>query len=279
MLLSADATDLNSLKWDELVSLKRKLSMELRGLTEKIIEIDRKKVGIITNGIRSEKSAIDLHAQRLKQIHSEVDKLNSELFAVSEKISQSKNFLSIMGTRLPSETENQLYDTIKKNQALLDAKDYNSQREKQEHLSRLNDATMKLEAIKAARATEEQLSELTVESAKIGSAISRLDDERNLHRKKISEINGALDKWFDEKRSLEPQRAVYVGRYAEIVKQFDAINARLDAMSEIRRRHREHGYYVPSDQLLTMKEEARKKLETGSKLSFEELKLLFDEID
>ena len=278
--LSADTIDLKSLSWDELVSMKRKLAVELKGLTDKIVEIDRNKLRTITDGIREQRSVLDAHTDRLKQIRSEVEKHNSELSAVSEKISQSKNFLSMMEARLPSEKENELQVIVNNNQALLDAKDYKSEREKNEILSRLKEASMKIEAIKAARTIREQLSQLIQESTSISSTIRQLDAERDTLRQKISEINGALDKLFDAKRKLAPERDLHLAKYDEIAKQFDAINARLDAMSQMRKKQREeYGYGLPSDALFKVKEEARKKLEAGSKLSFEELKLLYGEKD
>ncbi len=54
----------------------------------------------------------------------------------------------------------------------------------------------------------------------------------------------------------------------------------LDAMSEMRRKQRkEYGYLLQSDALFKVKEEAEKKLRSGSKLSLEELKLLYGEKD
>jgi uncharacterized coiled-coil DUF342 family protein len=271
---------LKSLGWDELVALKRKLAVELKGLTDKIVEIDRNQLRTITDSIREQRRALDAGTERIRLIRSEVEKHNVELLAVSEKISQSKNFLSMMEARLPSEKENELQATVNSNQALLDAKDYKSEREKNEILSRLKEASMKIEAIKAARTIRDQLSQLTPESASISSAIRQLDKERDSLRTKISEINSALDKLYDAKRKLAPEREQHLGKYDEIVKKFDAINARLDAMSEMRQKQREeYGYGLPSDALFKVKEEARKKLEAGSKLSFEELKLLYGEKD
>ena len=137
---------------------------------------------------------------------------------------------------------------------------------------------MKVEAIKAVRTIRDQMSQLMQESTGIAGAIRQLDEERDSLRAKLAEINGELDKLFDAKRKLAPERDLHLGRYDEIAKQFDAINARLDAMSEMRKKQREeYGYGLPSDALFKVKEEARKKLESGSKLSFEELKLLYGE--
>jgi uncharacterized coiled-coil DUF342 family protein len=199
---------------------------------------------------------------------------------VSEKISQSKNFLSLIEARLPSEKEDDLQAVVQKNQTILDAKDYKSEREKNEILSRVKEASMRIEAIKAVRTIKDQLSKLTAESANINSATRQLDEELDLIKAKLSEINGELDKLYNAKRKLAPERDLYLGRYEEIAKRFDAINARLDAMSEMRKKQREeYGYGLPSDALFKVKEEARKKLEAGSKLSFEELKLLYGEKD
>ena len=278
--LSVDNRGLNSLGWDELVALKRKLAGELKELTDKIVEIDKSQLRSLTDTIREKRSALDSHTERLKQIRPEVEKRNTELLTVSEKISQSKNFLSLMEARLPSEKEEELQATMQKNQSHLDAKDYRSERERNEILSRVKEASMKIEAIKATRTIKEQLSQLTIESTSIGNAIRQMNEERDSLRLKLSEIHGELDQLYDAKRKLTPERDLHLGRYDEIAQQFDAINARLDAMSEMRKKQREeYGYGLPSDALFKVKEEARKKLESGSKLSFEELKLLYGEKD
>lgn len=278
MASNTGSKGLESLRWDDLVALKRKLAGELKDLTDKIVEIDRNQLRAITDRIREQRSALDAHTERLKQMRSEIEKRNAELLVVSEKISQSKNFLSIIEARLPSEKELELQATMQKNQALLDAKDYRSEREKNEILSRVKEAAMKMEAIKATRTIKEQFTQLSQESTGISGTIRQLDEERDSLRAKISEINGELDKLYDAKRKLAPERELHLGKYDEIAKQFDAINARLDAMSEMRKKQREeYGYGLPSDALFKVKEEARKKLESGSKLSFEELKLLYGE--
>lgn len=272
--------DLESLGWNDLVTQKRQLTSELKELSDKIIDIDRNQFRSIGNSIKEQRSLFDAHTERLKQIRSEVDSRNSELLSVSEKLSQSRNFLSIMEARLPSEKEEDLQAIVQKNQDIIDAKDYKSEREKNEILSRIRDATMKLDAIKATRTIREQFSQLTQESANINNAIKQLNEERNSLRSKISKINIALDNLYDSKRKLTSAHQSYLTRYDSIAKQFDAINARLDSMSEMRRKQRkEYGYVEQSDALFKVKEEAKKKLQAGSKLSFEELKLLYGDKD
>jgi uncharacterized coiled-coil DUF342 family protein len=272
--------DFESLGWDDLVAQKRQLTSELKELSDKIIDIDRNQLRSIGNNIKEQRSLLDAGTERLKHIRSEINSRNSELLSVSEKLSQSRNFLSMMEARLPSEKEDDLQAIVQKNQDLITAKDYRSEREKNEILSRIKDATMKLEAIKATRTIREQFSQLTQESANLNNVIKQLSEDRNLLRTEISRINTTLDKLYNSKRKLSSDHQSCLARYDSIAKNFDAINARLDLMSEMRRKQRkEYGYVEQSDALFKVKEEAKKKLQAGSKLSFEELKLLYGDKD
>jgi uncharacterized coiled-coil DUF342 family protein len=270
--------DLESRGWDDLLAMKRKLSGELKEITDKIVDVDRSQFYSITSSIKEQRTMLDAHAKRLKQVRAEVEKRNAELLGISEKIAQSKNFLSMMETRLPSEKEEELQATVLSNQAFIDAKNYRSEREKNEMLSRIKEASMKIEAIKATRTIKEQLAQLNQESTNTANTIKQLDKERDSVRGKVAEINNIVDKLYHSKRKIAADRDSYLAQYDGIAKQFDAINARLDAMAKMRRKQREeYGYNLPNDALFKVKEIARKKLESGSKLSFEELKLLYGE--
>ncbi len=272
--------DLESLGWYDLIAQKRQLTSELKELSDKLIDIDKNQLRSIGTSIKEQRSHLDSYTERLKQIRSEVDSRNSELLSVSEKLSQSRNFLSMMESRLPSEKEEELKAIVQKNQDRIDAKDHRSEREKDEILSRIKDATMKLEAIKATRTIRDQFSKLSQDSLNINNAIKQLNEERNSIRGELSRINASLDGLYNSKRKLTSEHQTYLTRYDEIAKQFDTINARLDSMSEMRRKQRkEYGYVQQNDALFKVKEEAKKKLQAGSKLSFDELKLLYGDKD
>lgn len=272
--------DFESLGWDDLVAEKRKLTNELKELTDKIVDIDKNRIRSISDNIKGQRSDLETYTGRMKEIRSEIDKHNSSLLSVSEKLSQSKNFLSMMEARLPPEKEEDLQTIVQRNEEMINAKEYKNERDKNDILSRIRDATMKLEAIKASRTISEQFSQLTEESGKINTAINKLNEERTMLRSKLDQTNTALDKLYDSRRMLATEHTSYLKRYDAVAKQFDAINARLDAMSEMRRKQRkEYGYLLQSDALFKVKEEAEKKLRSGSKLSLEELKLLYGEKD
>jgi uncharacterized coiled-coil DUF342 family protein len=270
------APEIENLGWDDLVALKRRLSGHIKELSEKIIDIERNKMWSINNNIHINKNNLDIFLQRTKAIRSEVQAKNSELFSVSEKISQSKNFLSMMESRVSIEEEANLFNSLNKLQEILDQRQYRTSREKNEIHSLVKETSMKIEALKAIRTIKDQMRELDAESEKISNSLKLLDEEQQKLERKISEIKNIMDELFDLKRHLPIEREIYLKEYNEDLLKLEKINGRLDYMANMRKRQREeYGNVLPKDTLFKFKEEARKKMESGSKLSLEELKLLF----
>ena len=270
------APEIENLGWDDLVALKRRLSGHIKELSEKIIDIERNKMWSINDNIHINKNNLDMILQRTKAIRSEVQAKNSELFSVSEKISQSKNFLSMMESRVSIDGEANLFQSVNKLQEILDQKQYRTSREKNEIHSLVKETSMKIEALKAIRTIKDQMRELDAESEKISISLKLLDEEQQKLQRKISEIKNVMDGLFGLKRQLPIEREIYLKEYNEDLLKLEKINGRLDYMANMRKRQREeYGNVLPKDTLFKFKEEARKKMESGSKLSLEELKLLF----
>jgi uncharacterized coiled-coil DUF342 family protein len=270
--------NLESLGWDELVSIKRRLSGHIKELTNNLIDVERDQFRSINDSIHKEKNILNGLLQRSKQIRTEIQNNNSQLFSVSEKISQSKNFLGMMEYRMPAEKEDRLLQILQSNQELLDLKRYRNEREKNEILTLVKDASMKLEAIKAIRIIRDQLSGLGSESVTISKSLKLLEEELQTVQMKIAESNNLINSLFDSKRRLSADREKYLNKYNETAAGLEKVNARLNLMSEMREKQRqEYGHGLPSDALFKVKETAKKKLESGSKLSFDELKLLYSE--
>ena len=270
--------NLESFGWDELVSIKRRLSGHIKELTNNLIDVERDQFRSINDSIHKEKNILNGLLQRSKQIRTEIQNSNSQLFSVSEKISQSKNFLGMMEYRMPAEKEDRLLQILQSNQELLDLKRYRNEREKNEILTLVKDASMKLEAIKAIRIIRDQLSGLGSESETISKSLKLLEEELQTVQMKIAESNKSINSLFDSKRRLSADREKYLNKYNETAAGLEKVNARLNLMSEMREKQRqEYGHGLPSDALFKVKETAKKKLESGSKLSFDELKLLYSE--
>jgi uncharacterized coiled-coil DUF342 family protein len=270
--------NMESLGWDELVSLKRKLYSHIKELTNNIIDIERNQLRFVNENIHKEKNVLNNLIQRSKQIRTEIQTNNSQLFSLSEKISQSKNFLGMMEYRIPSEKEEELIQILQFNQKLLDDKEYKNERQRNDTLTLVKDASMKIEAIKAVKTIKDQLARFRTESDNISKSLRILDEEQISLQTKIAESNNNLDRFFDSKRHLSSDHEKYLNEYNETIIQLDRINARLNVMAEMRQKQRqEYGHGLPDDALLKVKETAKKKLESGSKLTFEELKLLYSE--
>jgi uncharacterized coiled-coil DUF342 family protein len=267
---------IENLGWDDLVSLKRRLSGRVKELSEKIIDIERNRFRSINNNIHVEKNNLNNFLERTKQIRSQVQSKNSQLLSISEKISQSKDFLSMMESRISSDAEGHLFQSLNMLQKALDEKRYKSPREKNEILSSIKETSMKIEALKAIRIIKDQMREFDKESENLRNSLNLLDEEYRSLQRKISEINKIIDELFDLKRQLPAEREIYLKEYNEDLLQLEKINGRLDYMANMRKRQREeYGNALPKDTLFKLKEEAKKKMDSGSKLSLEELKLLF----
>jgi uncharacterized coiled-coil DUF342 family protein len=267
---------IENLGWDDLVTSKRRLSGRVKELSEKIIDIERNRFRSINNNIHVEKNNLNNFLERTKQIRSQVQSKNSQLLSISEKISQSKDFLSMMESRISSDSEGHLFQSLNMLQKALQEKQYKSPREKNEILSSIKETSMKIEALKAIRIIKDQMREFDKESENLRNSLNLLDEEYRSLQRKISEINKIIDELFDLKRQLPAEREIYLKEYNEDLLQLEKINGRLDYMANMRKRQREeYGNALPKDTLFKLKEEAKKKMDSGAKLSLEELKLLF----
>ena len=275
---SVDQDPVHDLSWDDSVSLKRSLLKQINDLTNKIIDIENNRSPLINENIKQEKNKVVNMTKRLAQIRTEMDSNNSQLLTVSEKISKSKNFVSTMGPRLPSENEVDLVRILESSQRLVDEKRYKNEREKNETLSVMNDASMKLEAIKAIRAVNQQIADLNTKAEEIKKILKILDNEMETLQTKIADTRNKIDKLFEAKRQQVAERQSYLSDYDKFLSTLDSVNSRLDAMAQWRKRHRHEYRHRPGDDaLFRVKESAKKKFEAGAKLSFEELKLLYED--
>jgi len=271
-------TDVELLGWNDLVNLKRSLSAYLKQLTDMLVESETKRFHAINNNIRIEKDILDNLMQRLKEVKTDIHSKNAELLDVSEKIRQSKNFLSTMQPRLPKDSENDLSKIVEFNQRIIDEKEYKNEREKNQLMDELKAAIMKVEAIKAIRTIRDQLSSLTNQSEETKKSIISFNEEERSLRMEINDKRNKINELFESKRQNVIEREKHLLSYNDVVSRLDAINKRLDMIAEMRKKeHRQFGHHFTTDSLLKAKADAKKKLNAGSKLSFEELKLLYSE--
>ncbi|CAN5441054.1 hypothetical protein BH18THE2_BH18THE2_02720 [soil metagenome] len=271
-------TNIESLGWNDLVLLKRKYSASIREVTQEIIDIDNNKLPRVNQEIHEQKIGLNRSVVKSRQNRLGIQSANSDLLAISEKIHQSKNFLGMMQGRLPQEKEESLMRIAKFNESLINGGKYSSAREKDRILSLVKDATMKIDALKAFRTIKEQLQPLECQCEVTKKSIRTLDDEYYTLQREISRCKSKIKNLFDSKHEIIAERADLLLKYNGISIQLDKINAQLDIIAGERRRQKQDNFRaVYNVNISEAKDSAKKKLQSGSKLSLEELRLLYDE--
>lgn len=271
-------TNIESLGWNDLVLLKRKYSASIREVTQEIIDIDNNKLPRVNQEIHEQKIGLNGYVVESRQNRLGIQSANSDLLALSEKIHQSKNFLGMMQGRLPQEREESLMYIAKFNESLINGGKYSSAREKDQILSLVKDATMKIDALKAFRTIKEQLQPLECQCEVTKKSIRTLDDEYYTLQREISRCKSKIKNLFDSKHEIIAERADLLLKYNGISIQLDKINAQLDIIAGERRRQKQDNFRaVYNVNISEAKDSAKKKLQSGSKLSLEELRLLYDE--
>lgn len=271
-------TNIESLGWNDLVLLKRKYSASIREVTQEIIDIDNNKLPRVNQEIHEQKIGLNGYVVESRQNRLGIQSANSDLLALSEKIHQSKNFLGMMQGRLPQEREESLMYIAKFNESLINGGKYSSAREKDQILSLVKDATMKIDALKAFRTIKEQLQSLECQCEVTKKSIRTLDDEYYTLQREISRCKSKIKNLFDSKHEIIAERADLLLKYNGISIQLDKINAQLDIIAGERRRQKQDNFRaVYNVNISEAKDSAKKKLQSGSKLSLEELRLLYDE--
>ncbi|MGI8834482.1 MAG: hypothetical protein ACR2IS_17830, partial [Nitrososphaeraceae archaeon] len=109
-------------------------------------------------------------------------------------------------------------------------------------------------------------------------SIRTLDDEYYTLQREISRCKSKIKNLFDSKHEIIAERADLLLKYNGISIQLDKINAQLDIIAGERRRQKQDNFRaVYNVNISEAKDSAKKKLQSGSKLSLEELRLLYDE--
>jgi uncharacterized coiled-coil DUF342 family protein len=263
------------MNWDELVSCKRQLLKNLREATDKIIDIEKNAIHKMNEKIQHEKNVVIDISKRLTNMRIEMTNFNSQLLTISEKIVKSKNFIVTMQPRLPSESEADLYRIFESNQSLVVNKQYKNERNKNEAISLMNDASMKLEAIKAIGVVNEQLENLKVQAKEIKEKLDKLGIEKKSLQSEYDTSQHKLDSLFNNKRVQYEEHQHWLAKYENYLASLDGVNTRLDAISQKRRSNHDYRYNSKGGALLKVRETAKRKFEAGDKLSFEELKLIY----
>jgi chromosome segregation ATPase len=269
-------------EWTELVSSKRQYSKELRDLSEKIIEVDSTSRDL-GKDIRTERTKLKESVYKLNFIKEKITVLNSELSKISENLSKSKGFLTLMESRLPKEDEQTLLAELLESKAKIDNNPTQSQFRKNETLEHYKMISMSLEAIKAVKMVKEQVSKLRSDSKDLNDKIMKADQEVSNLQSEMSKQNNTIGNLVSFKTLLQEKRQSIMNQYNQSINLLEKVNARLDTLAAERKtlsgsRHSQSTSNKYKILMNDFREKAQEKIKAGEKLTLDELRVALEEV-
>lgn len=266
--------------WTDLIASKRSLSKELRELTTQVINIDST-ISELGLGIKAEKAKVRDYVNRINALRENIANFNRELFQTSEKISQSKGFLTIMQNRLPKEDADTLQAELNTCRTELDDNAEKSEIKRNDALERYKITTMALEAIKAVKAVNEQCLALREHSKNLTVTIARANYEISELESNIAQNNNAIERLISSKAAIQEKRESMMLQYNKVLAHLESVNRRLDSIAKTGRKLNIPSSYLSQsknyDLISEFKQGAQRKLKAGEKLTLDELRMVFEE--
>jgi uncharacterized coiled-coil DUF342 family protein len=267
-------------QWADLVANKRQFAKELREITDKIVEADDT-ISDYEQNIKTKKNETKDCLHKIILFKEDLRNFNSELLAVSDKISQSKGFLSVVEKRLPKGDEAELIENMSKLKEKIDSPDFQS---KNDMLEQYRKASMNLEAVKAVRTVREQITKLVDDSKNLSNRIMKIEAEMISLEARISQNQVAIEKISSSKNSIQERREILMAEYSNVLNSLDGVNKKLDLLATDRKKlsaNRQGGYYSSRDEyessMIEFKQSAERKMKAGEKLTLDELRIIFQE--
>jgi len=220
-------------QWADLVANKRQFAKELREITDKIVEADNT-ISDYEQNIKTKKNETKDFLHKIILFKEDLRNFNSELLAVSDKISQSKGFLSVVEKRLPKGDEAELIENMSKLKEKIDSPDFQS---KNDMLEQYRKASMNLEAVKAVRTVREQIRKLGDDSKNLSNKIMKIEAEIISLEARISQNQVAIEKILSSKNSLQEKRETLMAKYNNDISYLDAVNKNLDLLVTHRKKY------------------------------------------
>ena len=267
-------------QWANLVANKRQFAKELREITDKIVEADNT-ISDYEQNIKTKKNETKDFLHKIILFKEDLRNFNSELLAVSDKISQSKGFLSVVEKRLPKGDEAELIENMSKLKEKIDSPDFQS---KNDMLEQYRKASMNLEAVKAVRTVREQITKLVDDSKNLSNKIMKIEAEMISLEARISQNQVAIEKILSSKNSIQEKRETLMAEYNNVLSSLDGVNKKLDLLATDRKKFsaaKQGGYYSSRDEyessMIEFKQSAERKMKAGEKLTLDELRIIFQE--
>jgi chromosome segregation ATPase len=232
-------------------------------------------------GMKAEKAEVRDYVNRINALRENIANFNRELFQTSEKISQSKGFLTIMQNRLPKEDADTLQAELNTCRTELDNNAKKSEIKRNDALERYKIMTMALEAIKAVKAVNEQCLALREHSKNLTVTIARANYEISQLESNIAQNNNAIERLISSKAAIQEKRESMMLQYNKVLAHLESVNRRLDSIAKTGRKLNIPSSYLSQsknyDLISEFKQGAQRKLKAGEKLTLDELRMVFEE--
>ncbi len=276
-LVTLEKTNYELLKWNELVEIRRKISSRINENSLEIIDIKDYKIKKVNSQIHQLKMELDEYVFKYRNIKDEILEENLQLEKNSEDISKTKNILSILETRIENENENELHEKIKKYEESIQKREFNSDNEKNNILSLIKEENMKLEALKVVNNLRQNMLELISQSDIHQDKIKIKNELIDQTDSKIKEIKNNMAIFYNHKSDLNQKCEEKIKIYDSFFPYLEKINNRMDILSKIRKEMGNFGNSVNNQEIIKVIDKAKKKLEEGSKMTLDELKLAYND--
>lgn len=267
-------------KIDSLATQRINSINEYRQLDQRRREI-RKEIHDLTEKINEDRKNLDDYYEKLGGFKSARREILSKIRDMKTKSTEVEKALRKLQKSSPKEGES-LNERLKKAEWRLQTERITRDEEK-ELVANVKELEIKLKAWKKAHATKQDLGEITSQIKVLKKQLDEMNafrtknepDVKARHERVAAMLN-QRHQLFQEIEGIDVKLVNLDGTIANMTKELDALRSQRRVLVEGRRSRDYESSRAKTRQLVERaKDDARKKLEQGAKLSFDELKLVY----
>jgi len=258
------------------ISYRLSLINELKKLSQKRREL-REEIREITNKLREEKKAISEQNSLINQLRDTRKDILLKIDEIKTKVRETERVLRNFEKEVPHESERVLKGKLDSIEWKLQTEPLTREEEKQlvEYIRKLE---FKLHLWKKAYMIRQELNELLTQAKSLMDKLDEMDGIKKSALPKLKTQKEALRNIVMTRQQLIREGREIEQDIEEIEKNLNNIDAELSKLKEKKRLEEMSSIRMKEQSLLgEVRSKARDKLEKGKSLSWEELKVLFED--
>jgi len=269
-----------SRKIDSHASERSRMIGEYRGLDQRRREI-RKEIRGLTEKINSDRKALDDYYEKMGKFKTQRREVLSKIRDMKSKSTEVEKVLKQFEKSVPKGGE-VLHERLKKIEWKLQTERLSREEEKQ-LVGYVKDLEIKLKSWKRAYSTKQELTSLIDQIKSLKSKLDEMNDfktkndpEVRARHERVATMQNSRHQLFQEIEHIDGQLIQLEGSITKITQELDLLRGDKKSLVEGRRvREHETSRARTREIVERAKGDARKKLEQGEKLSFDELRLVY----